>query len=43
MENCVQLTLSLNQEDVIYGDGCFYNVERNDINTKVSNKNYYSH
>jgi len=37
MENGVRLALSLNQVDVIYGDGCFKIVERNVI-TNVLNK-----
>jgi hypothetical protein len=39
MENCVRLMLSRNQIDVIYGDGCFYIVERNAI-TNVLNKKF---
>jgi len=31
MENCARLMLSRNKVDVIYEDGCFYNVERNVI------------
>jgi len=37
MENCIRLTLSRNQVHVNYGDGCFYNVERE---MSLSTQNY---
>jgi len=34
MEHCVHLTLSRNQVDVIYGDGCFITLRQKSLSTQ---------